>query len=202
MKTLFKQLSFLLISILSLSACESKTEETNADTISGLSIQKQTEYIKKGKMIAKESFYALGKQLKGAMKSGGVQKAVSYCNVKAIPMIDSLSRVHNALIKRTTLKTRNALDAPDELETKLLKSYQKAKKNGETLKPKLTEDAPYILFTAPIVINPLCLKCHGTIGTEIAESDYKTIAELYPNDKATAYKIGELRGMWSIRFIE
>lgn len=46
---------------------------------------------------------------------------------------------------------------------------------------------------------PTCLKCHGDKSVEIDPLALKLIAQKYPEDKATGYKIGELRGMWKIK---
>ena len=55
-------------------------------------------------------------------------------------------------------------------------------------------------FYAPItVFAPLCLKCHGEPGSDIDEATTATLAELYPEDEATGFALGDLRGMWAIR---
>jgi hypothetical protein len=54
---------------------------------------------------------------------------------------------------------------------------------------------------APIVIsNPLCLQCHGAPDAEIAPATLAAIRKLYPDDKATGYRSGDLRGLWSVTF--
>jgi hypothetical protein len=47
----------------------------------------------------------------------------------------------------------------------------------------------------------MCLNCHGQPGTDISAETQKALAELYPNDLAIGHKIGDLRGMWSIRIV-
>jgi len=37
-------------------------------------------------------------------------------------------------------------------------------------------------------------------GTDIMEGTVAKIAEHYPNDKATGFNLGELRGMWKLEF--
>ncbi|MBV5321708.1 MAG: DUF3365 domain-containing protein, partial [Sulfuricurvum sp.] len=52
-----------------------------------------------------------------------------------------------------------------------------------------------IMFYKPIVINnEACLKCHGNVEGDLA----KAITAAYPEDKATGYKMGDLRGMIAI----
>jgi len=166
-----------------------------------LSEQEKREYIKKGNIIAKESFKALSGELKAAMQRGGVAEAIQYCNLKANPITDSLSTVYNASVKRTSLKLRNSDNEANAIEGKLLGIYQKQFKNGDTLKPKITDiGEDKILFTAPIFIQPLCLNCHGFPGEQILDSNFHLIKQFYPYDKAIGYKTGDLRGMWSIEF--
>ena len=54
-------------------------------------------------------------------------------------------------------------------------------------------------FFAPIVLNnELCLKCHGEPGRDIAPENAAVIQRLYPQDEATGFKLGQLRGAWRI----
>ena len=45
---------------------------------------------------------------------------------------------------------------------------------------------------------PLCLKCHGQPEREIAPSTMEVLRRLYPEDRATGFRLGELRGMWRV----
>jgi hypothetical protein len=47
-------------------------------------------------------------------------------------------------------------------------------------------------------VKPLCLTCHGTERT-IPESVQIRLAKEYPNDKATGYAAGQIRGAVSIK---
>ena len=47
----------------------------------------------------------------------------------------------------------------------------------------------------------MCLTCHGS-KEQIGGDLYSDVIEaLYPKDKAINFKLGELRGMWSIKFL-
>ena len=51
------------------------------------------------------------------------------------------------------------------------------------------------MFYKPIVINnEACLKCHGNVEGDLA----KVIKATYPEDRATGYKMGDLRGMIAV----
>ena len=58
-----------------------------------------------------------------------------------------------------------------------------------------------IAYYRPIFISsPACLKCHGVKSETADASALDAIAARYPGDEATGYQLGELRGMWSIRW--
>jgi len=158
-------------------------------------------YTEQGKTIAEASFKALSSQLKTAIQSGGVKQAVALCNAVALPLTDSLSFQHGAVIKRTSLQLRNPKNAPDSMEVKMLKIYkQMSRMRNPVLVPKILEkNETEIQFFAPIIIkNETCLKCHGVLGDTMNEEDSAFIKQHYPNDEATGYKMGQVRGMWSI----
>jgi len=168
---------------------------------SSLSEEEVKAYTEEGKVIAQSTFKALSSQLKQALESGGVEHAAQFCNIVALPLTDSLAKQHHAVIKRTSLKLRNPLNAPDSMELTMLKIYdQMSKMRNPVLVPKILEKGTdEIQFFAPIQIkNETCLKCHGVLGQTMKEEDYAFIKQRYPNDQATGYKMDEVRGMWSI----
>jgi len=154
-----------------------------------------------GDEIAKASQMTLGQNLKSSIQSEGVTHAVKFCNLTALTLVDSLSKQYKADIGRTSLRLRNPQNQPDSLETIILEAYQYNLSQGLSLNPNLQRiDQDYLLYTKPIVLdNPLCLACHGEPGTEISVEAADLLKSLYPEDNATNIKIGELRGMWSIK---
>jgi hypothetical protein len=163
---------------------------------------KKKDYMKEGIEIADASFKTLGSQLRGALKEGGVQNAVQYCNFMANPLVDSLSKKNNVKIRRTTFQTRNPENKPREYEREKLIEYARAHKNGEKVSPVVREleDGTKVFFSPIIIENGLCLTCHGNPGSTVTEEDYVFIQSLYPDDEAVGYQLGDFRGMWSIKF--
>ena len=52
-------------------------------------------------------------------------------------------------------------------------------------------------YVEPILLQPLCVACHG----EAIEPGLATrIAELYPQDRAVGFRVGELRGVFWVEF--
>lgn len=189
-----KTILFLLFISFGLLSCQSSSsEQTVTDKESN---NKSVDYLTEGKKITATAFAALSSKLQTAMQEGGVANAVSYCNIAALPLIDSLSKANNVSIRRTSLKYRNPADAPTETEVAVLNTFADQLQKKEPLSPLVIEHN----FYAPIMIAPPCLKCHGKIGETLAESDYKHILKTYPEDKAIGYVAGDLRGMWVVSF--
>ncbi|GLB48624.1 hypothetical protein Y10_09920 [Neptunitalea sp. Y10] len=141
----------------------------------------------------------LGKNLMGTIQRKGVLAAMEFCNVRAIPLTDSMAAHYNASIKRVSDKNRNPDNAADAVELVYLEQYKEAITNGEEPKPVVVENSETAHFYYPIVTNSMCLQCHGTNKT-MAEGVQAKLLELYPRDKATGYAENEVRGMWSITF--
>ena len=148
------------------------------------------------------TFHQLSNVLKQKMKEGGVAHAVGFCNARAYPIVDSIATVHQVKIKRTSDKVRNPLNAADSLENEIIQKYQQLMQNGEDAKPMVIEEGNASRYFAPIKLQGLCLSCHGTPGKHISESDYALIMQRYPYDKAIDYSVDELRGIWSITFLD
>lgn len=157
----------------------------------------------KGMEITKQAFGTLSSNLKMAMGEGGVSHALKFCNIEAMPLTDSLSDHFGVEIRRVSHQPRNPLNEADSLEMKSIREYQSSIENDEELKPYTFRAEDVFIYHAPIQINNgLCLNCHGQPGTDISDQNLKVINELYPQDKATGFSMGELRGIWTIRFPE
>jgi len=187
----------LIVCILLLANCF----ETNTQKSTSMSITDEA-YIEQGKKIAAATFSTLGRNLQAAMKEGGVSNAVKYCNLTASPLVDSLEQVYKVEIKRTSTKLRNPQNKANKSEMEQLIAYENQIKAGEKLGPILHDVNNHKVFHSPIHVMPLCEKCHGKKGETLNATDYTTIKELYPEDMAIGYTNGDLRGMWSITFME
>lgn len=184
---------FLIIILAGLAACNNNDKQASQTT--------NDELKARGKEIAQQTLMALSKELKQALQQGGIGKAVPYCNVNALPLTDSMAKINKVSIRRTSLKTRNPKNAPNDREKQILGEYKQLLAEDKRPKPRLTNLADgRTLFNAPILIKPLCLNCHGKVGAQVTEKNYAVIKGLYPNDQAIGYKVAELRGMWSIVF--
>ncbi|MBK8562847.1 MAG: DUF3365 domain-containing protein [Saprospiraceae bacterium] len=193
--------SVLMFMLVLLSQCTNPAPTPTQAAAKELTPEEEQVYLDKGKAITAAAFAAMSGKLSAAMETGGVAGAVEYCNLAAYPLLDSLSKANNATIRRTSAKLRNPKNAAQGWEVEALAAFEQAKTLVREPKPRVRQlDDGSVVFVAPIKLQPLCTKCHGTVGTDIAAADYEVIKKLYPDDAATGYVPDELRGMWAIQF--
>jgi hypothetical protein len=135
--------------------------------------------------------------LKQALLAGleeGPENAISACKEQA-PAIASALSVGGVKVGRTSHRLRNPANVSPDWVTAVLETY-------------LSEDsdrAPIVVplpgkrlgYVEPIVLQPLCLACHGEVlGPDVAAR----IKEDYPHDKATGFEVGDLRGVFWAEF--
>lgn len=158
----------------------------------------ESELLDAGDEIAAATFTALSGELKAAMAEGGVPHAIDYCHLRASPITDSLAQHYQVAIKRTSLRYRNPGNAPTTREKRVLNDYQKSHDARQVLKHIVEASDSTYHYYSPIMMQPLCLNCHGAPATIPA---YRVIKDRYPGDLATDYAVGDLRGMWSITLL-
>ena len=180
----------------------SKIETTPAvDEVSAKADDNTLELIAKGKEIAKASFMALSGKLKVEMKAGGPVQAVPFCNVHAMPLTDSLSLVYDAKIERVATRYRNPLNEAKGHDIEVIDGYLANKAEGKDLAPQIyTNEDGASVFYAPIVLKAACISCHGHPESQVKAATLSALDEAYPNDKATGFEEGDLRGLWKITF--
>ena len=151
-----------------------------------------------GKRLTGEAFALLSKNLAEAIAKEGVPGAIGFCSEKALPLTASV----DASLRRVSHKARNPKNKADATELKVLDEFRAAFTAGKAPEPQLRKNADGTeTFFAPIILaNPLCLKCHGDPATDIDAETRKALGKLYPQDEATGFRIGELRGMWRVDF--
>lgn len=151
--------------------------------------------------VVKEFMGQLKGELQTAMKAGGPVNAIGVCNKRAPEIAQDLSAKYGWKIARTSLKTRNSSNLPDAWEAKVLQSFEQRKKNGEAVKPMAysevieSQGEKSFRFMKAIPAGKVCLNCHGS---EISSEVKAKIQSLYPEDRAVGYKLGDIRGAFTI----
>jgi len=149
----------------------------------------------------KELGGALKSELKAAIKAGGPIKGVEVCHTEAPKISAKLLEKKGFSMKRVSLKPRNANHAPDKWEEAVLKKFEQRKAGGEKIKTLdfheiVEKDGQRKLrYMKAIRVSAPCLTCHGS---EIEPDIQDKLKKLYPEDKATGYQAGDLRGAISV----
>ena len=161
--------------------------------------------IKEARTLIKAFGSDLKHVLKTSMKSQGPIKALEVCNSKAGPIAKENSSLSAWNIGRTSLKVRNENNVPDEWEFKVLRQFEQRKEAGENIKQmEYAEtvkegDKTIYRYMKPIPTASLCVTCHGG---ELSEKITKKVALLYPNDLATGFSVGDIRGAFTLQKIK
>ncbi len=193
----------LVLPVIFFASCNSNTRSgSDNKTTTEINTEKETELKEQGAAIAGLVQQALAAQLQQAIQEGGVAHALQFCSVHALPITDSVSKIHHVEVHRVSHKPRNPLNKANTFELQLITKMQAALAQQQTPEPELKLQSGKIKYYQPIMLlNPLCLKCHGKAGEDISEEDLKTIQTLYPDDSATGFALNELRGLWRVEFI-
>jgi len=167
--------------------------------ISSLSVQANNiKYLKaEAKSIVQQFGGALKPQLKKALTEGGVKKAMKVCSIKAPEIAKELSEKTHWKVKRVSLKARNVNAEPDTWERSVLMQFDKRQLLGEPAKKLAKAEIinNEFRFLKAQGVAPLCLTCHGT---DLSDETKKLLNEYYPDDKATGYSLGQVRGAFSL----
>jgi hypothetical protein len=152
--------------------------------------------IKTGQKSSKMLMQTLGKNMKKNMKAGGPMQALDFCSKEAYNLTEKVNKrlPKGVTVKRISMQFRNPANEPQGNEAKVLEALAKLKDANVILPKQIVEkvDAHTYKYYKPLVIKKqVCLKCHGNIK----DTDLKrAIQQNYPIDKATGYKMGDLRG--------
>ncbi len=148
--------------------------------------------------FAQQTQAALGKTLQAQIGQHGPAEAISFCNVKALPITDSIARVHGVTITRITDRPRNSANRANAREAQVMEMVRfSLSKETPPDWLRLSESGKtYYYF--PIITNELCLQCHGAPGQQVTPEVGARLAERYPNDEALGYGPNQLRGLWKV----
>jgi hypothetical protein len=138
--------------------------------------------------------------LTAAMGSEGPEGAIGVCSSIAPALAAQLSEESGASVRRTALRTRNPAAKADVTEQRVMEGWSAAPLD-EKGRPKrwLAHKESEYRYMRAIPTMPMCLACHGrTIAPEVAAAIHKQ----YPEDQATGFAPGQLRGAFSIRWDE
>ncbi|MEJ2603476.1 MAG: DUF3365 domain-containing protein [Gammaproteobacteria bacterium] len=182
----------MLACLLLLAACgsESVTESSSA----AVSPRK----VAQAEQAAAELGSRLKSRLVDTMAAEGPVAAIRVCSEEAPEIARQVSGDTGLTVSRTSLRVRNPDNAPDARERAVLELWQKRIEDGTPAAALGTfvSDGGDFLWMKPIVAGAPCLMCHGI---DIPDAVANAIADRYPQDRATGFAEGDLRGAFVVR---
>lgn len=129
----------------------------------------------------------LQQALRAGMAKGPVE-AIAACQIEAPEIAAGLSR-DGVRVGRTSHRLRNPTNASPDWVKPILDAYLADASNRAPRTVVLPDGQSG--YVEPIIAQPLCLTCHGkTLAPAVASR----IKELYPEDEAVGFEVGDLRG--------
>jgi len=159
------------------------------------------EWIEQSRQLAQQLGGELKAELGRAINEGGPVAAVSVCKTRAPAIAARLSAESGAVVGRTALRVRNPANAPDDLQRAVLEQFSGELSSGKFEGPL---EAAFEInrggqverrYMRAIPTDTLCLACHGPV---LAPELASVIKRDYPDDQATGFEQGQLRGAFSV----
>ncbi len=183
--------SILCVALVACNSEKAKTPEVEGSA--GSSVEVSAEQRARGAALIGE----LKKSLLAAVTAAigqGAPNAIAACHVMAPALTDKVSR-EGAIVGRATRKPRNPTNEAAGWQADALAHFEKLSADRASLAGQSFArvlGSGKIAYAEPLVIQEVCLVCHGeTLAPEVTAA----IAEKYPNDRATGYRLGDLRGV-------
>ena len=135
--------------------------------------------------------------LKAALEKGvmaGIPAAISVCKEDA-PDLAALYSVDGVVMGRSSHRLRNPSNTAPSWVDAAVEGYLDSGSDPQPVHTSLEDGRRG--YVEPIMTQPVCLACHGeTLAPEVASK----IAAEYPDDQATGFDIGDLRGVFWVEY--
>jgi hypothetical protein len=139
-----------------------------------------------------------------AIDKGGPDGAIAVCREEAPKLAKAASEQSGWNIRRVSLRQRNPKATPDAWERAALEDFDRRAAAGES--PATLEKAELVdeggqkvqRYMRALPTQPLCLACHGDAAS-LSPAVGARLKELYPEDRAVGYAVGQIRGAMTIK---
>jgi hypothetical protein len=138
-------------------------------------------------------------ELTKALQAGPPESAVHVCGEAAQRVTAEVAAAEGIALRRTALRLRNPTNAPDAFERAALEAWA-APGATPAAQAEVVEaggGGRALRYLRPIVLQPMCVTCHGA-PEEVPAAVRAALAERYPEDRATGFRPGDLRGALSV----
>lgn len=135
---------------------------------------------------------------------GGFEGAIAACRDFAPRLAAQASADSGWHIRRVSLKNRNPRAVPDAWEREVLEDFDRRVTAGEPAAGLErgavveTDGRREYRYLKALPTQELCLACHGS-AEQVSPAVRSRLDELYPDDQATGYVSGQVRGAVALR---
>lgn len=141
-------------------------------------------------LAARDAMFATLKgRLMEVIESEGPAAAIAVCSQEAPQIAERISSEHGVSIRRTSFRLRNPANAAPEWAVRLV--------TAQVSEPRYLTRAGQFAALLPIRLQGQCLICHGPTDM-IPTPVQAALAEHYPQDQATGFQDGDLRGWFCV----
>lgn len=156
--------------------------------------------------VARDAAMALGGDLMSMLTRelarGGQTAAIAVCADSAQERTSRHQRAGVA-VRRIGTRVRNPGNAPDDVERQVLARFAATISAGRApadtaFVARTSAGGMELRFLRPLRVQELCLGCHGP-ADQLSPEVRQILASRYPDDQATGYAVGDLRGAVSVR---
>lgn len=140
-------------------------------------------------------------ELRQALREQGLVGALTVCREVAPALAEKYSQSAGVTVRRVSLRRRNPANQADEWELQGLESFAQRRQRGEPLagmeehETVEKDGVRQFRYLRAVPTGALCLKCHGeNLNLKLKEA----LRKYYPGDQAVDFRLGELRGAFSV----
>jgi hypothetical protein len=142
--------------------------------------------------------------LQQEIAKGGPEGAIAVCRDQAPALARAASERSGWNVRRVSLRNRNPKAVPDAWERAALEDFDRRRAAGEA--PATLEraeivvegDRSFLRYMRALPTIELCTQCHGA-PERLSPAVKAQLAQLYPDDRATGYAVGEIRGAMTLK---
>lgn len=155
--------------------------------------------LERARSAGKELGGTLLRELMDALAKGEPADALDVCSAKARVITSEIGKTSSVRVGRSSLRLRNPSNAPPPWVKAWLDEQGERRAEGVQglARIDVTPDGKVARFLAPITVEGPCLNCHGA-REALSPRVVTLLSERYPEDAATGYAAGDLRGaLWA-----
>jgi hypothetical protein len=187
-----RTVGFLMVGLLLVAGCSSSGDPDQA----GWERVEQMELSERNLKLYKQAEKARGElastlmsRVTEVMQKDGPAQAVEVCNLEAQGLTQDVAEKHGVDIGRTSFRLRNPDNTPPEWAREFDLIEDRVEKQVILKRQQQSE----LAVLSPIRLAEKCTACHGK-KDQLAPGVQEELAKRYPEDEATGFEAGDLRG--------